>query len=199
MPKKPESFGGWLKLEKPEHILGFLLKSLQHTMRQTFDETLRKQGVELSFAQFSALFNLHSDPGVTGALLARRAFVSAQTMSSALHALELEGYIERRPHPSSRRADSWSLTHGRAPRARARTRRRHGHLREDARRLRVEREGRVRGLSAPLHHCARRRFAGRAAARHRRSPKPRRRPSILPAPERRRQQHEERVDLEPAE
>src|SRR5918995_6679985 len=110
MPKKPESFGGWLKLEKPEHILGFLLKSLHHTLRQTFDETLRKQGVELSFAQFSALFNLHSDPGVTGARLARRAFVSAQTMNSALRALERDGYIERRPHPSSRRADSWSLT-----------------------------------------------------------------------------------------
>jgi DNA-binding MarR family transcriptional regulator len=110
MPKNPESLGGWLKLDKPEHILGFLLKSLQHTVRQTFDETLRKQGVELSFAQFSALFSLHSDPGVTGALLARRAFVSAQTMNSALRALEQDGYIERRPHPSSRRADSWSLT-----------------------------------------------------------------------------------------
>ncbi len=110
MPKKPESLGCWLKLEKPEHILGYLLKSLHHTLRQTFDESLRKQGVELSFAQFSALFNLHSDPGVNGAQLARRAFVSAQTMSSALRGLELEGYIERRPHPSSRRADSWSLT-----------------------------------------------------------------------------------------
>jgi DNA-binding MarR family transcriptional regulator len=31
-------------------------------------------------------------------------------MNSALHALELDGYIERRPHPLSRRADSWSLT-----------------------------------------------------------------------------------------
>lgn len=110
MPKKPESFGAWLKLERPEHILGFLLKSLQHTMRQNFDEALRKQGVELSFAQFSALFSLQCDPGVTGAELARRALVSAQTMNSALHALELEGYIERRPHPSTRRADSWSLT-----------------------------------------------------------------------------------------
>ena len=110
MPKIPESFGEGLKLDKPEHILGFLLKSLHHTLRQTFDETLRKQGVELSFAQFSALFNLHSDPGVTGARLARRAFVSAQTMNSALRALEHDGYIERRPHPSSRRADSWSLT-----------------------------------------------------------------------------------------
>jgi DNA-binding MarR family transcriptional regulator len=36
--------------------------------------------------------------------------VSAQTMNSALHGLELDGYIERRPHPFSRRADSWSLT-----------------------------------------------------------------------------------------
>jgi DNA-binding MarR family transcriptional regulator len=36
--------------------------------------------------------------------------VSAQTMNSALRALEIDGYIERRPHPSSRRADSWSLT-----------------------------------------------------------------------------------------
>jgi DNA-binding MarR family transcriptional regulator len=110
MPKNPESSGDWLKLEKPEHVLGFLLKSLHHTLRQTFDETLRKQGVELSFAQFAALFNLHSDPGVTGARLARRALVSAQTMNSALRALERDGYIERRPHPQSRRADSWSLT-----------------------------------------------------------------------------------------
>ena len=110
MPKNSESFGDWLKLEKPEHILGFLLKSLQHTVRQTIDETLRKQGVELSFAQFAALFNLHSDPGVTGARLARRAFVSAQTMNSALRALEQDGYLERRPHPSGGRADSWSLT-----------------------------------------------------------------------------------------
>jgi DNA-binding MarR family transcriptional regulator len=110
MPKKAQSFGGRLKLDNPAHILGFLLKSLQHTLRQTFDEALRKQGVELSFAQCAALFNLHGDPGVTGAGLARRAMVSAQTMNSALHALERDGYIERRPHPSSRRADSWSLT-----------------------------------------------------------------------------------------
>jgi DNA-binding MarR family transcriptional regulator len=110
MPKNPESLADRLKLEKPPHIHGLLLKSLQHTLRQRFDEALRKQGVELSFAQFSALFNLHCDPGVTGAQLARHAMVSAQTMNSALHALELDGYIERRPHPLSRRADSWSLT-----------------------------------------------------------------------------------------
>lgn len=118
MPKNPESHGPRLP---PGHTLGMLLKSLQHTLRQTFDETLRKRGVELSFAQFAALFNLDRDPGVTGARIARRAMVSAQTMNSALRALEVDGYIERRPHPSSRRADSWSLTAaGRAELERAR-------------------------------------------------------------------------------
>jgi DNA-binding MarR family transcriptional regulator len=110
MPKNTEGFGAWLKLDKPEQMVGFLLKSLQHTLRQTVDEALRKQGVELSFAHFAALFGLRSEPGITGAQLARRALVSAQTMSAALQRLELDGRIERRPHPDSRRADSWSLT-----------------------------------------------------------------------------------------
>ena len=109
MPKNPEAHGAWPKLGKPERI-GFLLKSLQHTLRQTLEETMRKQGVELSFAHLAALFNLHYEPGITGAQLARRAMVSAQTMNSALRGLEHDGYIDRRPHPDSRRADSWSLT-----------------------------------------------------------------------------------------
>jgi DNA-binding MarR family transcriptional regulator len=109
MPKK-SGFRGAAKTGNPPHIIGFLLKSLHHTLRQRFDETLRKQGVELSFAQCAALFILRADTGVTGRQLALRAMVSAQTMNSALHSLELDGYIERRPHPLSRRADSWSLT-----------------------------------------------------------------------------------------
>jgi DNA-binding MarR family transcriptional regulator len=110
MPKKPEGYGAWLKLDKREHIVGFLLKSLQHTLRQSMDEALRKRGFELSFAHFVALFGLFCEPGITGAALARRAMVSAQTMNSALRRLELEGRIERRPHPDSRRADSWWIT-----------------------------------------------------------------------------------------
>jgi DNA-binding MarR family transcriptional regulator len=110
MPKNPEAFGAWMKLDKPDHIVGFLLKSLQHTLRQTLDEALRKQGIELSFAQFGALFGLHCEPGSTGAKLARRAFVSAQTMNTVLRRLEEDGLVERRPHPDSARADCWSLT-----------------------------------------------------------------------------------------
>lgn len=107
MPKNPEAAPAWL--EHSERI-GFLLKSLHHTLRQTIDQALREQGVELSFAHLAALFNLHHEPGISGAQLARRAMVSAQTMNAALRTLEREGYIERRAHPDSRRADSWSLT-----------------------------------------------------------------------------------------
>ena len=110
MPKKPEASGSWLKLDKPAHIIGFLLKSLQHTLRQTIEEALRKKGIELSFAHFAALFTIESEPGITGAKLARRAMVSAQTMNAALRRLESDGRIERRPHPESRRADSWTVT-----------------------------------------------------------------------------------------
>jgi DNA-binding MarR family transcriptional regulator len=110
MPKKREAYGSWLKLDKPEHIVGFLLKSLHHTLRQAMDEAMRKRGVDLSFAHFAALFNIYGEPGITGAKLARRAMVSAQTMNSALRRLEADGRIERRPHPDSRRADSWTVT-----------------------------------------------------------------------------------------
>jgi DNA-binding MarR family transcriptional regulator len=110
MPKKPEAQDAWLKLGNPGHIVGFLMKSLQHSLRQSMDEALRRRGLELSFAHFAALYGLFVEPGITGAKLARRAMVSAQTMNSALRRLEEEGRIERRPHPDSRRADSWSLT-----------------------------------------------------------------------------------------
>src|SRR5262245_58894751 len=110
MAKNAEAYGSWMKLERPEHILGFLLKSLQHTLRQRMDEAMRKQGIELSFAHFAALFGLYSEPGSNGAKLARRAFVSAQTMNAVLRRLEDDGHIERRPHPDSLRADSWFLT-----------------------------------------------------------------------------------------
>jgi len=110
MPKKREAYGSWLKLDKPEHIVGFLLKSLHHTLRQNMEEAMRKRGLELSFAHFAALFGIESEPAITGAKLARRAMVSAQTMNSALRRLEADGRIERRPHPDTRRADSWTVT-----------------------------------------------------------------------------------------
>jgi DNA-binding MarR family transcriptional regulator len=87
-----------------------LFKSLHHSLRQAVDEALRRNKLELSFAHMVTLFGLHFEPGSTGAQLARRAMVSPQTMNPVLRRLEEEGFIERRPHPDSRRADSWFLT-----------------------------------------------------------------------------------------
>jgi DNA-binding MarR family transcriptional regulator len=64
----------------------------------------------MSFAHFAALFGLFSEPGMTGAQLARRSLVSAQTINAVLRRLETEQLVERRPHPDSLRADSWHLT-----------------------------------------------------------------------------------------
>jgi DNA-binding MarR family transcriptional regulator len=110
MPRIVKQANDLPRSDKPEHVVGFLLKSLHHTLRQAMDEALRARGLEMSFAHFATLFGLFSEPGTTGAQLARRAMVSAQTMNSILRRLETEGLIERGPHPESRRADSWSLT-----------------------------------------------------------------------------------------
>ncbi|HEX5421714.1 MAG TPA: MarR family transcriptional regulator [Gammaproteobacteria bacterium] len=94
----------------PGQAIGFLFKSLHLSLRHAMDEALRGRGLQLSFAHFATLFGLDCEPGSTGAQLARRSMVSPQTMNPVLRRLEAEGLIERRPHPDSRRADSWFMT-----------------------------------------------------------------------------------------
>lgn len=96
--------------DHPAHAIGFLLKALQHSLRQAMDESLRRQGIDLSFAHFATLFGVGCEPGINGAVLARRAMVSPQTMNAVLRRLERDGQIERRRNPDNRRADSWHLT-----------------------------------------------------------------------------------------
>jgi DNA-binding MarR family transcriptional regulator len=96
--------------ERPEAAIGRLLKNMHQSTRQAIEESLRRQGIDLSFAHFVALYTLSSEPGIAGAELARRAFVTAQTMNTILRRLERDGAIERRPNPSNQRADSWSTT-----------------------------------------------------------------------------------------
>jgi DNA-binding MarR family transcriptional regulator len=87
-----------------------LLKNLHHAVRQAVDEAFRVQRIDMSFAHFLALLVLQMEPGVAGAEIARRAFVTAQTMNTILRRLESDGAIERRPHPTNARADSWFIT-----------------------------------------------------------------------------------------
>jgi len=94
----------------PELTIPHLLKNLHQSVRQAVDEAFRLEGIEMSFAHFLVLMTLQLEPGVPGAEIARRAFVTAQTMNTILRRLERDGDIERRPHPSTARADSWFIT-----------------------------------------------------------------------------------------
>lgn len=94
----------------PHDHLGYLFKRLQHSMRQAFDEALRIRGVGLSFAHVVTLFCISHEPGISGAQIAKRTMVTAQTVNTILHRLEKEGSVARRPHPDNRRVDCWYIT-----------------------------------------------------------------------------------------
>jgi len=94
----------------PEEAIPYVLKSLHQSLRQIVDEALRRERIDMSFAHLATLFTVQSEPGLPGGELARCGFVTAQTMNTILRRLERDGQIERRPHPSSPRADSWYVT-----------------------------------------------------------------------------------------
>ncbi len=102
--------------------IGLLFRSINSNFRQEMERALRNGGFGLTFAEISTLLVLHLHPGINGAQLARRGMVSAQALTSVLRRLLSKKYIERHPHPESRRADSWHLSEkGTAILERART------------------------------------------------------------------------------
>lgn len=88
----------------------YLLKRLQHSVRQSVDEALRRANVGASFAHIVLLFGIRRDPGISGAQLAKRSMVTAQTMNALLRRLERDGSVVRRRHPQNRRIDCWYVT-----------------------------------------------------------------------------------------
>lgn len=93
------------KLDLDESI-GYELKRVQHALRQAMDGELRSLG--LTTPQYAALSVLEREEELSGAELARRCFVTPQTMNGILVGLESAGFVERRAHP----------THGRVMQAR---------------------------------------------------------------------------------
>ncbi len=80
-----------------ERRVGYELKRAQHALRLGMDGALRELG--LTTPQYAALALLEADPGLSNAELARRAFVTPQTMNAIVVNLEAAGLLERRPHP----------------------------------------------------------------------------------------------------
>lgn len=72
------------------------------------DEALRGLGV--TAPQYAALSVLAEEPGLSNAGLARRSFVTPQTMNQILGRLEASGLVERRAHPEHGRVLQAYLT-----------------------------------------------------------------------------------------
>lgn len=88
--------------------LGILIKQTQALLHQRMDEALRPLGV--SVPQYVCLQALADAPGITGSDLARRTFVSRQSMNVLLQSLEKKGLVQRSAVPGPRRERDTALT-----------------------------------------------------------------------------------------
>jgi len=76
-----------------ETSMGYLLKETSSALRIALEEALRPLGMSLT--RYSCLELLAQRPGLSSSELARGAFVTRQSMSVLLQALEREGYVTR--------------------------------------------------------------------------------------------------------
>jgi DNA-binding MarR family transcriptional regulator len=88
--------------------LGYALKRAQQALRGHLDNELRNIG--LTTPQYSVLAGLEISAGLSSAELARRAFVTPQTMQSIIAILERTGLIKRMAHPVNGRVRTTELT-----------------------------------------------------------------------------------------
>lgn len=88
--------------------IGYAAKRLQQALRTAADQRLRPIG--LTMPQYAALSAMDSDPGLSNSELARRCFVTRQTMNEVLSGLEQRGLISRAAHPSDARVRRIDLT-----------------------------------------------------------------------------------------
>ena len=89
-------------------LVGYHLKRAQQALRTAMDEGLRAQG--LTTPQYAALTHLEADEPLSGAELARRCFVTAQTMNAILVGLERARLVERTAHAKHGRVIEARLT-----------------------------------------------------------------------------------------
>jgi DNA-binding MarR family transcriptional regulator len=88
--------------------VGYQLKRAQQALRTAMDEGLRAQGI--TTPQYAALTALEADEPLSGAELARRCFVTAQTMNAILVGLERARLVERTAHAEHGRVIDARLT-----------------------------------------------------------------------------------------
>jgi DNA-binding MarR family transcriptional regulator len=79
----------------------YLVKRLESAVRRNLDLELGSHG--MTTPQYAALSILRAQPGLSSAQLARRAFVTPQSMQVMVTAFIRDGLVERRADPSNQR------------------------------------------------------------------------------------------------
>jgi DNA-binding MarR family transcriptional regulator len=87
---------------------GYLLKRAQAALNAAMTTALGEHGATL--AQYAVLTALDEEPGLSNAGLARRSFVTPQTMNQVLRELEHKGWVARHPDPAHARILQARLT-----------------------------------------------------------------------------------------
>lgn len=87
---------------------GYLVSRLGHYAARQFGERLSSLG--LTSRMWGALNVLAADDGITQQQLGRAIGMDPSSMVATIDELESLGYVERRPHPSDRRARALHIT-----------------------------------------------------------------------------------------
>jgi DNA-binding MarR family transcriptional regulator len=88
--------------------VGYLIKRAQTVLHDEMTEALHS--LDLTVTQFAVLTALDDEPGLSNADLARRAFVTPQSMHAVLQELERRQLVVRRTHPQHQRVLQAALT-----------------------------------------------------------------------------------------
>jgi DNA-binding MarR family transcriptional regulator len=88
--------------------IGYALKQAQSLLHLRMDEALRP--LQLTVSHYSCLFRLRLEPGISAAALARRTFVTRQSMNVMLQQLIDRGLVARPAQADSGRALPSALT-----------------------------------------------------------------------------------------
>jgi DNA-binding MarR family transcriptional regulator len=96
------------RVPRAEEMSGYLVKRAQSVIHLALEEIVSKHG--LGIPHYVVLSLLAESPGLPNAELARKAFVTPQSMNEVLKQLEASGLVERQPSLSNARILKAHLT-----------------------------------------------------------------------------------------
>ena len=96
------------RLEASPARISYVIARLERAVRSAINERVRPYG--LTTLQYTTLSVLGRRGALSNAQLARRSYMTPQSMSEVIEALESKGLIERTQHPNHRRVLPARLT-----------------------------------------------------------------------------------------